>query len=398
MSHTATLGTAFPVTIKVLTPLHIGNGETLSPYADYVLDSNRNLRLINADALATALYDQKQIDHYIKDVIDTSTISKQAVLSQFIQHDLKADINAFMSKETLEGFGIENPILVDRCITTDGKAYLPGSSLKGAIRSALLHHWLRSGNTGSKNALEAFMMALKELNRRSDMSVGKKIGAVEKKFSELVEESFFGSIKQKERLPMSCLRVNDTGTCLITDRGAWQADRISLKTGESSQYNIKECVRPGTIFSTTISIDYYESRQYHAILEAINSKESLYEVLYQYTYDNLEHEWMLLGMMDERIQRHALTPYDDFVNKTKDEMENSPASVSYLRIGAGKMQLYQTIGNALYKHLGNDDEHPSWCLYLDYLAKFEEISRNVYPATRILTADSQLPFGWTILS
>ncbi len=398
MSLQSTLGISFPVKIKLLTPVHIGNGDTLSPYADYVLDGKKNVCLINADILAGELYEKQQINTYVKTVIATEKDSKELVLSRFVQHNMGSDINYFMTGEILPGHGIENPILIDRCITTDGDAYIPASSIKGAIRSALLHNWLCSGSADSKNALKSFIQSLQEFTRRSDYSTSKKITEIEKKFGLLVEDIFFGSIKQKERLPMSCFRLVDTGTCTFAQRAAYQAERINLVTGESSKYNIKECISPGTDFTTTISIDFYRAQQYHPVLEAVNSKAGLFNILYQYSLDNLEHEWMLLGMIPEAIQQKAVKPYDTFVSSLKQQVESADESTSFLRLGAGKMQLYQTIGNALYKYTGNDDNHPDWCLYLDYLAKFNEVDRTVYPVTRIFCAGTQMPFGWAELS
>lgn len=392
------LGVKLPVKITLLTPLHIGSGESLSPYSDYVLDEQRNVCLLDNDKLGSLMYEQQQINHYIKDVLATQTENKENVLKQFIQHDLKGNMAQLMNGQVLEGHGIENPILIDRCITTDGEAYLPGSSIKGAIRTALLHHWLCSGSYESKVAIDSFISQLTEFDRRKDLSNQKLFSATEKAFTELVEEAFFGRLKQKERLPMSCFRITDTAPCRFDQRSAWQAERMNLKNAESSKYSIKECISPGTEFNTTICIDFYQNRRHHPILEAVSNKKGLFNILYQYAYDHIEHEWMILGTIDEKIQQGALSAYDTYISNLKSEIENSDESIGYLRLGAGKMQLYQTVGNALYKHVGNDDNHPSWCLYIDYLAKFKEIDRYTYPITRVLAAGSQMPFGWAKLS
>jgi CRISPR type III-A-associated RAMP protein Csm5 len=388
------LGVQLPLQIKLLTPLHIGCGQSLSPYADYVLDDKRNVCLLDTDKLGSLMYEQRQIDHYINDVIATQATSKVNVLKQFIQHDLKGNLNDLLTGQVLPGHGIDNPILIDRCITTDGQAYIPGSSIKGAIRSALLHHWLRSGSGDSKKALDDFIKQLAALEQRNDYSDEKVMKETETAFAKLVENVFFENIGPKERMPLSCLLVTDTAPCAFDRLGAWQAERLNLQTAESALYSIKECIDPGTVFTTTLSIHFYNGQTYHPLLEAVNNRSALFDVLYEYAYDHLEQEWMMLGMTNERIQQGPASAYDTFVSNLKASMEASNETVSYLRLGAGKMQLYQTIGNALYKHRGSDDKHPDWLLYLNYLAAFKKINSWVYPATRVFTRQGQVPFGW----
>jgi CRISPR-associated protein Csm5 len=396
LSHT--LGTSYPISIQLLTPLHIGCGQSLSPYADYVLDNQKNVCLLDTDRLNTLLYEKGQVDSYIKQVIGSSTEDKTHVLSQFVQHQLKSDISLLKTGQVLPGQGIKNPILIDRCATTDGQPYIAASTIKGAIRSALLHNWLREGSDESRKALQTFLDKLTSFARRSDMNESAKVKETENQFTKLIEDVFLGDIKQNNRLPLSCLRIHDTPPAPPGCTGFWQVDRVNLANGDISQYSIKECVQPGTVLHTTIHIDFYGHRTHHALLDKIKDKKGLFDLLYQYAYDNLEHEWMQLGMIDSGIQNKTVQQYDAFVEGLKTAMEASSGSVSFLRLGAGKTQLYQTIGNALYKHIGNDDDNAQWCTYLDFLARFKKINRQVYPVTRVLATTGQVPFGWTQLT
>ena len=204
------LGNTMPVQIKTITPVHIGGNERLSPLADYWMDGQKNIQLINQEALARFVYDTNNADAYISAVKDVADVNKGRVLPQFVQQNLKKDFDALKSGIYFKSYGVENPIEIDCCIKTDGLPYIPGSSLKGAIRNIFMLDWLCSNTEESNGVLNVFLDRLAKNIPKSKGEQKFKFAEVLKAYAYEVEEIFFDSVNSKQKLPASCLRINDS--------------------------------------------------------------------------------------------------------------------------------------------------------------------------------------------
>lgn len=121
------------LTLTAWTPVHLGNGETYRPDADFVVErtqgQTRVARLIDIDRALLALDDR-----------ELANVSRHGNVAAAL-----GDRNrAACTRATLSVRGTGQPTEVralDRL--EDGRAYLPGSALKGSLRTALLRHMAR---------------------------------------------------------------------------------------------------------------------------------------------------------------------------------------------------------------------------------------------------------------
>src|SRR5450759_1267464 len=136
------LGYSLPLTMRVITPVHIGSADVLSPIADYYFDNNK-INLIDSDRFAELLVMKKKDIEFIRAVERITNEKKTTFLKNFCQLHLQCELKDIPVTKSIPAIGnLGNPTEINQCIKTDGKPYLPGSSLKGAIRSAILFHWL----------------------------------------------------------------------------------------------------------------------------------------------------------------------------------------------------------------------------------------------------------------
>ena len=137
----------FEVTATPLTPLHIGSGTRLLKDYDYAVHGNRTWR-IDEDALLAA----QDVD----DPAMAATLARTPPAQLLKPADFRADSPyvrySLAGKPRSDEAGAQ---LQEQLKTVRDEAYLPGSSLKGAIRTALARHaWQEQGLKPSQADLE----------------------------------------------------------------------------------------------------------------------------------------------------------------------------------------------------------------------------------------------------
>lgn len=124
--------TTYQATVTPLTPLHIGSGQRLLKDYDYAVHANRTWR-INEDALLEA--------QNVDDPALADTLARTPPAQLLRPGDYRLDSPLFryslpgQPRATGEGAQLQEQLK-----TTTDEVYLPGSSLKGAIRTALAWH------------------------------------------------------------------------------------------------------------------------------------------------------------------------------------------------------------------------------------------------------------------
>jgi CRISPR-associated protein Csm5 len=392
------LGCKIPLQILTLSPLHIGGAEVLSPLADYWMDGNKNICLVNNDALAELVSSSGQVNTYVRAVENIAVEKKGKFLQSLVKDNLKGDFNDILTGEKIPSFGIQNPIEIDTCIKTDGLPYIPGSSLKGAIRSAILQDWLGSGKPESQKALSEFIEALMDFSYRNDLKPTKRMDEIEKKFRETMEEKLFGSLRDNNRLAASCLRVTDSDAGTFEDLAMFQLNRFNLFSAKETIPAIKECINTGSKYNVRINIDYLNcpKKSFHPLFKDINNRAEFFELLNRTTLDLLEYEINILEI--DGIDIRKLAEYRNFMLNIKDRIKSNGNNKAIIRLGFGKMQFYQTIALGIFKKQGFDENNEEWIQYLSYCEKLSVDISAVYPVTRVLTSVGQRQMGWVELS
>lgn len=127
----------YDVTISLLTPLHIGSGAELRRDYDYVTHNNRTW-VMNADAFLEAIY-------WRDGNLDERIIGRPA--SELLQpQDFRPDSDYFryVLPGTPRAAG-HGAVLREQYKNAQDLPYIPGSSLKGALRTALAWHGFQDG-------------------------------------------------------------------------------------------------------------------------------------------------------------------------------------------------------------------------------------------------------------
>jgi CRISPR-associated protein Csm5 len=132
------------VTLKTLTPLHIGSGEKYPPCNLVVLKEE------DSKKTAVRLTTRKFLEVLRKRPQLTKEFSKTLTLKEVenVEDGVLYEVSLYSDFSS----GKRNPEIPEVVHHPDGSVYVPGSSLKGAVRLALTWHVLRN----NRNLLEEF--------------------------------------------------------------------------------------------------------------------------------------------------------------------------------------------------------------------------------------------------
>lgn len=142
-------------TLKILTPVHIGDGEEISPI-QYVKD-NGELILVDVEAMfKDQNFNPQSFSQYVKN-------NKSPYLGGFDEKLARKYPRKRLKLET--SLGPHYPS-IKKHVRTGGNLYIPGSSLKGAINSALLYYGIKKQIENKSELREAVEACLLKDNRK----------------------------------------------------------------------------------------------------------------------------------------------------------------------------------------------------------------------------------------
>lgn len=124
---------------ETLTPLHIGNGEILSPYGDYIYDPNKKtVYLVDPNKLSRVLNDPERnlMDEYVDKILSSSS-TKHYTLKRFLD-DYQINYQEIVKTEIKVKEHLKSEQIFET-IKSGTRPYVPGSSIKGALRTGVLY-------------------------------------------------------------------------------------------------------------------------------------------------------------------------------------------------------------------------------------------------------------------
>ncbi|MCI4669966.1 MAG: type III-A CRISPR-associated RAMP protein Csm5 [Bacteroidia bacterium] len=426
------------IKLKVISPVCIGNdqAETLSPYTDFVLsDDGKEIHYIKHRELEKALVESEKVELFQEQIAGRLDNNRSDfTLKDFIVQRLGKSV------EDLTYDGIPNRGIregekhqVKVTLHSAGRPYISGSTLKGAIRTALLHDWLKNDSFGKKelrrtyNEVNHAMSKVDEFGRLSGKKKRARLDSEEfrrwrflsreisKICRDLLDETkLFGYMNHRERPVLSqFLQVSDADAFDRDSLAVFQAERVRLKPlgrfgrrkggeipqpreailqGNETQFRIN--LRKEIANSPSKTLGKLYTKHPDPILEAIRkwSKSCIGLEL-----DNLEEAY-------EMPNRAAHKVLIDFYQDLYDRAENGSV---FLRVGMGKTYYENSLAIAMMDYaeevIQPEEDHdemfpPQAFREFRKLALGVGFSNDLFPVTRTLTTIGHLPMGWVELS
>ena len=335
--------------IETLSPVHVGDGDKYTAM-DFVV---KNGRVVFLDVLKVL----QELDRRGEDVMKLA----EDIGSRWRSiGDVLDDVYEFKQKEA-KFIGDENGTAtgkeIIKHIQSGGRLYIPGSSIKGAIRTALLWKAVKD----DRNLLDWTIQYIKR-ERRFDL----------KKIDDKLEAKVFRSSKQLNKDDpkndmLRALRITDTTH--FTKSTVYEVKFVNMRGFTV----LAECIDAGDSADVEVDIDEYTLRVLGERLDFDDIKEATKE------------------FAGEIVKTEMRRGYPE---RTKNEFKNVLRSKGLLlRTGWGVGWYSTTIGTLLSTH--PDFEGIRRKLRLGRRPRGKGISRN-FPVTRRITWDDK-PLGWVAI-
>ena len=335
----------YDIVAEVNTPIFIGAGTTLSKKDYYVDEKEKKIYVVNINKLIKR--NKRILESYEKYVTDSNM-----TFNKWIENDsIKMYVNSNIIKNELSLYSIDiGNANVHEIKTTDiqrfiknafGDIYLPGSSLKGALRTAILSsELLDERNSVSKtNNLKEIEEVIRSFGDRSISGFGSK--NIEKRyFNKLNRSDNYGDATNDV---FSYISISDSEP--IYNNPLVLCNKIDLdKNGQPPKKSqlpvIRENIKPKTEIRFKINI---QSDNNVYSIESILDKMKMYSNYYLQYY-NKNFKLSLTNFTGIYLPIGGGVGY---ISKTITDEAASD--------GKGAYYISQILGNIFYKHKHYND-------------------------------------------
>jgi len=385
------------VKIKTLSPIFIGgsNAGILSPYSDYVQVDDKII-LIDQNKLTELLSkDNSLIEEFVKGIrnMDQSGTRSNFSLINFIDNKLKIPLDD-LKKEEYNVIGNIGKNSINRTIDSSGRYFIPGSSLKGAIRTSIYYFWLKTSEEGKNkiddlikevNKLYTEKISLEEENKATRLDNEKS-----NKLKELSKPSFINnklSTFLDEKLLFGDINSFELRNFQVTDSEFIKKDNIVLSN--SMRFNLGNakseipiwnlCLNKNIFTKFEISLNGKISNpELNKLLNLTTN--SLFSCINTFSKDSLSFEINIFESINNTEVKDALSGIIEYYQYLLNQIDKSQNKFCILRLGAGKTYFDNSIGLLIFN---KDNEAFSKYKMLLGIGKVSKYARNnLFPVTR----------------
>lgn len=403
--------------LKTLTPVFIGSNDSkkLSPYSDYVQVDNK-IKIIDNEKLSALLSkDLNIVDEYVDGVMEMeeSKTRSKFDLESFINNKLKIDIDEIL-KEEYDVIGNTGKSVINTFIDSSGRYFIPGSSLKGAFRTALYYYWLEIDENG-KSSLKKFTdLLIKRKKLEDGKNEGKKLNELEfAEFKNLSNDYNFNKEVKKvfdetllfgknEDSDSKYIRFSDSLFIEKNNFSVLNSSRTYLVNEDDDMpiWNIALMKDSSTQFEFSI-LEKFKNNFLNNI--SLNSINHIYEIINNFSLGVINYEIAIIEGLKNDALKTKLSGVKKYYENLRDIINKSNNNFCILRLGAGKTYYDNSIGLLILK-LSNDGEDIKDIF--DILRKYYKIGKvsnasidKIFPITRsFYNIDGALyPPGWVAI-
>ncbi|MBC7348977.1 MAG: type III-A CRISPR-associated RAMP protein Csm5 [Candidatus Aminicenantes bacterium] len=200
------------VKVKVITPVHIGSGQSISPSGYFIDREKGDFNFLNMDSLFCDPGFSRYQKEFIGEVAYVRYIEKIIKDYNLLKKHVLYSIPATQEART------GNRIEVKLFIKSAGRPYLPGSSLKGAIVTALIYYALNElYAAGKEEEIKKLLIEGSKKNEKTNKQLinlaydflKKKHQSTPSKYGKIEDNSYYSSGGQESRF-MHLLDVSDS--------------------------------------------------------------------------------------------------------------------------------------------------------------------------------------------
>ncbi|MDR0501201.1 MAG: type III-A CRISPR-associated RAMP protein Csm5 [Coriobacteriales bacterium] len=387
----------YKLTLTTLGPVHIGNGNTIGK-KDY-FKSGDKISVLNP-AVFTAQLNDEQIGEYCEFLQNDSATGLQEFLDKHQLNNLAAKASAYQldaslaraRRGTYQYFEVSEHIK-----DAYGCPYVPGSSLKGMLRTALLAKTISDENNKFIKHYNSEMV----VNRREQKNACKELEKVafwterpdpsdKKIVNDVLKYLFVADSKPLHVSELVFVKKYDKFA--KTDDGKHKHDMGDLTDRKGNELNIyRECLRPGTKIEFILSIDERLGFDIDYLVAALQEFQDTYDKCFSSHFDSVAAEEKGAAediaankcagiaksgpLVGHQCRKRPMAGSRFCEDHQDQEAEISARTEVICHIGGGVDFVTKTVLGALFKNDKKRLEETSKILYSQFPTK---IDKNIY--------------------
>lgn len=390
------------INLTTLTPIFIGDdqGSDLSHLTDFIADGN-SVKIIDQNKFENLLgKDPELINEFVSQIKNNS---RNFNLEEFIGSKLNSD-KSDVTKYSVEVEGYLGNNAIKKFISSLGKPFIPGGTIKGAIRTAIFYNYLINSHAGKIIISSLFKKAADKYPKLNEID---KSRFERKLFTQEINKIYNELYLFKANRGHDFRHIQISDSPLLENSDTKIADilveyliKASNKTNSWKQV-LKEQLT--TTFQFKIEKDFEDD-----FLKPINSltHQGIFKIINTFSKDVIEFElerfdeFIRNGKADKKQIEEKLDGIREFYKDLLEKIEKSEDRFAIIRIGGGKTYFDNSIGLALFK--ADKEKFKQFRKLLGFWKhKNKQFVEEESPITRsfIFYADSNknMPLGWVVI-
>ena len=366
--------------ITTLTPVSIGDGNTLSAFADYVLEKGK-IHYINQKIIRDKMGKNPElIDFYVEGMIrGKSNTTNTFDLKNFIFNRLKLTLQQ-VALHRIEAKNVSGKKEFYTVVKNAGQSpYIPGSTLKGAIKTALLYDWLIDAkNDWCENYLENLN------NKEERVRLEAQLMTEFDKFELGVSDSSLLDFDMLQAIDIKRLHIKKGSLNIPQTREA-------VKENIACECEIRNVRK--LIAEKAAGTKVYKNYSWRELCKIIN----------KFSDNSCNIEWEIMERFEKKLDNKYYKHLENFYRTIQKRTES--LTTAYLRLGTGKGFYFNSIALALYDRDGTENKGQflkflKTCgygkVYNTKQRQVEEYDLNPdeFPITRFVEITETKPLGW----
>jgi len=356
----------YKIPINILSPIHMGSNDSFN--ANEYLFVNDTVYRINIVNFYNSLNDRNK-EKFIKLIQDENfALSKL----ECIDEELLKSFSRYALVKKCSNFPVWNNVEVECAIKSQNKLYIPGSSIKGAIKTALLYDSIQFDHIPELIDKVLFNKHRYFINNFFTSS--------------LEDATVFYNI-------LRFLQIEDSSNfnkeAHLHQVDSWHVDttrKTMNRIGTQTRY--LETIPESNTLQTTITINYdksfFNELNFNETIEGLLDIKKICESLFIFARDLIDFEIKFFS----KFQRYDLVKFYEELN----EFNNCKTPLILLGVASGVHAKSMYLKIYRYDQMNNTHFSENYVQLL-----FERADEFIFPKSRKITLDNSKPLGWAQL-
>lgn len=311
--------------LKILTPIIISADENqrLDPYINMV-EKDDGVGILDLEKLDEIFISDKYLfDEYIEILRNQSANSKDKFKIKKLLNKKRIKLDSVILKTIPYAYQIRNLTQITQCVKSRGIAYIPGSSIKGAIRTAILYDRTRE------------KLNYKFIENKQNIYSNKKIYVGQEEFRsnpKSVQDDIFKNIIVRDT---NLLKSINTKIYNVKNLNLYKS--IKRNELELTLPMLVECISEEQKLETSIKI---KEKMFDDRRTFVN-KEDFYNRVNSYYEDLLNREIEVFEKLRDESKYKIINEYNTLLSRIKELRNNKNGFI--LRVGKLKGLFSNTV-------------------------------------------------------